>query len=629
MEHEPFVGNWPASRSRCRPLALTQVKVAGFLGERIDRNNRTSLPAGFHSPLPRGFEQFLRREPFDPECLRYGPDSDLFRWLEGASYAVAYDPDNAEVRRELDHVVGLLLQAQEEDGPIATYIKPARRWDTEMWHDLCMAGLLIEAAVAHHRATADRRLLEAAQRWADYLLAAYQDGQPYFKGVGEREHPEIELALVRLYRATGERRYLDFSLAIAGLSHVGPTVAELCCGAGRRHGVRVGYLLTALAELAMETGEACFAEQLPGLWDELVRTRSYLTGGLAFRPAEIIPERPYDLPQSGRVAETCASVAMAYLGWRLHATNPDPRYFDHIETILYNHFLGALSLDQLGIFYYNPLHALPGARLESDAGQSALERTRLPKLHGCTCCWASTWRYLPQLPEYILSADDAGLLVNLYTSVSAQHVLAEGTPLRIEIETDYPHDGRVLVRLLPEAPVRCSLRLRVPGWCREATVAVNQEPWPTPTPGSYYAIARQWTAGDEVELHLAMDAEAVAAHPVVAECAGQVAFRRGPLVYCLDQADVPQVALDRVRLDCRRDRLPCATSEWRPDLLGGVHVLRVPLAAAPAWDQESGPYRALVPARPLDQAMFIPFYARANREGDRGWLTWIPLGPSR
>ncbi len=635
MDDQPFVGNWPGvwanggpvslDWANIRPVPLTRIKLGGFLGERVDRHLSTSIPAGFHSPLPRGFEQSLAGEPFDPECLRYGPDSDLFRWLEGASYALAYDPGNEVIRGQVDHVVDLLLRAQDARGPIATWIKPDRLWDTDMWHDLCMAGLLIEAAVAHHHATGRDDLLAAARRWADMLYAAYQEGHWYFAQVGEREHPEIELALVRLYRATGEKRYLEFAMAVADMSQVGETVAGLCCGAGRRHGVRVGYLLTAYVELYLETGEERFGRHVRRLWEELVSTRSYITGGLAHRPAEIIPEQPYDLPPAGPVAETCSSVAMIMLAWRLHGLTGEAGPMDQLETILYNHYLGALSLDQLGIFYFNPLHAVPGVHLESDAGQSPLERTRLPRLHGCTCCWASTWRFLAQLPEYVLSVDQEGLLVNLYTSCSATVDLPGGPSVELQVETDYPHEGRVELRLSPEAPATFALKLRIPAWCPEAWLSVNGEPVPAPEPGSYAAVTREWRGGDRVELYIKMAAQALEAHPAVAECAGQVAFRRGPLVYCLEQVDVPQAPLSQVRLARIEAHLSAVGEEWRPDLLGGVHALRVPLAATPEWEPGGPSCRPVAACEPAGEAVLVPFYARANREGPGGWITWLPL----
>jgi uncharacterized protein len=623
MSDGPFVGNWPRDRASVCPVPLTRIRLGGFLGERVDRHIAASIPAGFDSPLPRGFEQFLAREPFSPECLRYGPDSDLFRWLEGASYALAYASTNERVRGQVEHVVDLLLRAQESDGPIATYIKPDRRWDTDMWHDLCMCGLLIEAAVAHHRATGRDELLRAAARWADYFVAAHEEGHWYFAEVGEREHPEMELALVRLYRATGDARYLRLAEALADLYHVGPTVTELRCGAGHRHGVRVGYLLSAYVELYLETGDERFVRNVPGLFAELAGTRSYVTGGLAHRPAEIVPAQSYDLPHTGPVAETCASVAMMQLAWRLHGLTGDPALIDHLETVLYNHYLGAISLDQLGMFYFNPLSATPGAAADGDAGQSPLERTRLPRLHGCTCCWASTWRFLAQLPEYVLSVGEGALLVNLYTACDADVRVPGGPSVAVRVETRYPRDGRVALTLSPEAPATFALKLRIPGWCAGPGLAVNGDRLPSPSPGTYAEVRREWRPGDIVELELPMAAETVEARPAAVECAGRVALRRGPLVYCLEQVDVPEVPLPRVRL---ASGFAGAEEEWHPELLGGVVGLRVALEAAPEWDAAGSAYRRHGAGEPLGEALLVPFYARANRGAPHGWMTWLPMG---
>lgn len=615
----PAIGNWSQSGSECRPLPLGTLDVQGFLGERVRGNITRTIPAAFSSPLPGGFRRLLKGEAFAPEDIRYGPDSDLFKWLEGAAYAVIHDPGADLVREQMESVVEMLLQAREADGPIATYIKPERRWDTGMWHDLYCAGHLMEAAVAHHRATGDERLLQAACRWADFLLAGYEQGNDYFGGVGDHEHPEIELALVRLSRASGHERYLDFAGKIAGMFQVTPTVGELNCGAGRRHAVRVGYLLTALVELAMETGDPLRMQYVPQLWDEIAETRCYPTGGVAFRPGEIIPELPYDLPQSGRVAETCASVGMMFLGWRLHGLKPEAGHFDRIETILYNHFLGALSLDQLAVFYYNPIRVLNEAFMATDHGHSAFTRTRLPGLHSTTCCFPNAIRFLGQLPEYVFSADAEGLLVNLYTTCKARHHLVDGTGVEVSVSTEYPHDGRVAIELSVPEPTEFTLRLRIPGWCEGATVEVGGRALAGVRPGEYMAIRRRWEARTTVTLQMPMAPTVIEGHPAAAECRGQMAYRRGPLVYCLEQASIPNVALERVR--------GVAEGEVEPTrgegVLEGIPTLRVPVALAADWERAEL-YRRAGGRRRHGEVELVPFYARSNREGPGGWLTWLP-----
>jgi DUF1680 family protein len=626
--HAATIGDWSADHTVCRPIPLGDVKLGGFLGLHVNANNHASIPAGLKSAIPAAFEARGRGEEPPAACRRLATDTDLYKWLEGASYAITYDPSLSELRAAVERYAGLLAQSQEKDGYLGTRLSPARPFDEKVWHDLYCAGHFIEAAVAHHKATGKRTLLDAACRLADFYARAKQTGHPYFRDVGQREHPEIEPALVRLYRVTGEKRYLDFASAVTRMSRLGPTLADVRAGGGgSRHAVRLCYLLNGSAELFIETGDREFNRPLPSLWDEIISTRMYPTGGIGYN--EIIPAEPFDLPQclegnpNRDIAETCASVSLMMFSWRMHAITGDSRYFDAIETILYNHYLGAVSSDHLGIFYYNPLRRVGDVTGRTDHGGNPVRRTVLPNLHSTSCCFPNSWRFFGQLPEYVFSANRDGVFVNLFTDAVARHRLPDGTAVRIEMQTRYPHEGTVTVRVIPDKPSRFRLGLRVPAWCQTAQVAVAGGPRSPAKPGSYHRIDRTWQAGDEVVLDMPLTPVPIFGPPKSAAVCGQVAFRRGPIVYCLERQDA--AGLDPARAVVLVDRdAPSRTisAEFRPEL--GFHVLKVRAfeRSAPA----SSPAATVPHASPesVREVSFVPFYCRANREPDTRWVTFLP-----
>jgi len=627
-----FVGDWPTDHATVQPIPLQAVRLGGFLGRHVAANNRASLPAGLNSPIPAGFvARATGREP--PEIAkRLAADSDMYKWLEGASYAIAYDPSLAQLAESVDRYAEMMATLQEPNGYLGTRVNPAAPFDKRVAHDLYVAGHFIEAAVAHQHATGRSLLLEAAGKLADFYIRAWQAGHPYFKIVGQREHPEIELALVRLYRATGRQRYLEFADAVANMSHVGPRVADVHAGGGARHAVRLCYLLTGLAELYLTTGRESYRTHLEPLWDEIVSTRMYVTGGIGYN--ERIPAEPFDLPQclednpNRDIAETCASVAMMMFSWRMHAITGQSKYFDVIETILYNHYLGAISADHLANFYYNPLRRVGDLTGHTDHGADPVQRLRLPEIHSTACCLPNSWRFFAQLPEYVFSTQGSTVLVNLYTDATAGHRLPDGTELHVEMQTAYPHEGTVRLRLLPEKAANFTLALRVPAWCRAATVSVADDASQRADAGRYYRIERTWRHGDEVVLQLPMSPVVLMSRPEVAANRGQVVLRRGPLVYCLEQQDAK--GLDLAQAVIVLDPDDPAGSLWaeRDEQLG-CYVIRARVGRLPEPADPKSLYYPATSLKPQDvrEVTFIPFYLRANREPDTRWITFIPFCP--
>jgi len=611
-----FAGDWPADRAICRPVPLTHVRPDGFLGRRI-LQNRESLLKGLDSPIPRRFEALVSGRQPGPETNRLASDSDLYKWIEGASYMVALRGDTS-LEQQLDRISRLVVACQKDDGYINTQAPPNVRFDPKVNHDLYCAGHFFEAAVARYRATAKKDLLDAAARWADYLIAEYDRGNPYFRNIGQDEHSEYELGLVRLARATGQKRYLDFGMA---LSRAIPVGTETLSGkyAKRNHAVRINYFLVGAAELFMETGRPEFGNGLRDIWNDIATRRSYVTGGVSLMERY---QAPYFLPQHSAdssqkdIAETCTSISLMMLAWRLHAITGESGFYDYLEKTLYNHYLGGPSLDNLSTFYYNPLRMLdPEKRADLDG--PAGHRTMLPAIHRTSCCITNEWRFFGALSEYLFSYDDKGLYVNLFTASRLHHVLANGAEVALSVDTNYPHDGNVRLVIENARPATFTLRIRVPRWSTQASLAVNGERPQPVKEGAYAVLNRTWKQGDSITLRMPMPPRMIVPDSREEHNAGQAIVGRGPLVYCLEQRDATY-PIQQARWNFSPDQASRRVrAEWRKDTLGGVYVL-----TAPGLVQNG-------PSLTKTDLTLVPFYARANRGENNRWLTFLPLPGTR
>ncbi len=609
---EVYAGDWPARYAKVRPVPLANVQVQGFLGKRI-RQNVASLLKGMESPIPRGFEARVAGVEPGPETQRLAADSDLYKWIEGAAYTFAITGDKA-VEKQLERIAGMVVACQRADGYINTQSPPNLRFDPKVNHELYTAGHFFEAAVAHYRATGRRTLLDAASRWADYLIRENASGNPYFAVAGEKEHSEYELGFLRLSRATGERKYLEFAELLARKIPVGP---ELFSGryAARSHAVRVNYLLSGYADLYLETGSNEFRNNLQGVWDDIVSNRSYVTGGVSVH--ERYPAA-HELPQvtgnmTRDIAETCTSISLIMFGWRMNAITGESRFYDQMETILYNHFLGGVALDNLGTFYYNPLKMLGEPKGKTDHTGPATHRTMLPQIHSTACCITNEWRFFGALSEYLYSFDDRGLFVNLYSTSKVKQPLGGGKQAEISVETNYPHDGEVRLHIDNTQPAAFALRLRIPAWCTRATVAVGKGSPQPARGGEYMTLDRTWKPGETVVLKMEMPVRMILPDSREKDNLGQAVLARGPLVYCLDQADA-DFPIGEAAWDLQPASAAAKTEvEWKKELLGGINVIRAPGMVA-------GSKKRLT---------LIPYYARANRNEENHWTTFLRLSSMR
>ncbi len=615
VSHSPF--------ARLRPLPVDAVHLTDSVwAPRFEAVRDVMLPSQYRSLEQTGrLANFRRGAGNEAGAFEgfYFNDSDVYKWLEAASWVLASRPDT-ELERLVDQVIEVVGAAQLADGYLDNFYlgeRNALRW-TELTrtHELYCAGHLIQAAVAHHRATGKSHLLQIAIRFADLICDVFGPAEEG-KQPGTDGHEEIELALVELSRETGNRRYLEqarYFLDARGNGLVGgdeyhqdhKPFREMDSMVG--HAVRALYLTTGAADVYAETGEMAMLSTLERLWTNMVTRRMYVTGGIGSRHEGEAFGADFELPNARAYAESCAAIASVMWNWRMLLITGDTRYADLMEYTLYNGMLPGVSLDGGAYFYMNPL--------ASDG-----DYRRQPWFE-CACCPPNLARTLASIPGYVYGTADDEIWVHLYAAGTAEIRFGDGN-IEIEQRTSYPWDGTV--DLLINGEGNFSLLLRVPAWCDAgATVAVNGEQLPgEPQPGSYVRIERTWHPGDLVRLTLPMSVRLIEAHPFVEEDSERVAVARGPILYCAEQVDNPDVDLRTAQLDVGTE----VQHEPGTGPLSGMPLLRAEAIIDPPDAGWAGRlYRTRrepgQSSRRREAVTLVPYHAWANREPGR-MTVWL------
>ncbi|TPN67336.1 glycoside hydrolase family 127 protein [Mesorhizobium sp. B1-1-1] len=652
----------PAGASRpklaFRPLPVPQVDVHGFWGDRADAvAARTAdilydrcVEAGmleqidpdrpspgvvipFHSPSPD--EAASPGFTGSTVTTQMFWDSDWGKTIETAAYSL-YRAKNPELEKKIDAVIDLYEKLQQPDGYLSSWyqrIQPGLRWtNLRDCHELYCAGHLIEGAVAYYQATGKRKLLDVMCRYADHIASVL--GPEPGKKKGYCGHEEIELALVKLARVTGENKYMElakyfieqrgqqphyfdeearargtdpkayhFKTYEYSQSHIPVREQDKVVG----HAVRAMYLYSGMADIATEYGDDSLRVALDRLWDDLTSKNLYITGGLGPSAHNEGFTSDFDLPNESAYAETCAAVGLVFWASRMLGMGPNARYADIMERALYNGSISGLSLDGSLFFYENPLESRG--------------RHNRWKWHRCPCCPPNIGRMVASIGSYFYSLADDALAVHLYGDSTARFDIA-GVPVALTQASRYPWDGAVAITIEPQAPVAFTLHLRVPAWSAGAALKVNGETVKLEdvTSDGYAAIRRTWKKGDSVRLDLEMPIERLYANPQVRQDAGRVALSRGPLIYCVEATD-NDGSLHRIALP----RTASIEAHDEPDLLGGVVALSTTALADTDEGWQNGLYRTDPPAARQTRLTAIPYFAWDNREPGE-MLVWLRDG---
>ena len=572
-------------------------------------------------------------------------DSDVYKWLEAVAYSLM-ERDDAVLRAHADEMVELISQAQQDDGYLDSYFQikePKRRFRRlSQSHELYVMGHYIEAGVAYWEATGSELALDVARRMADCIDANFGPGQGKIHG-GDG-HPEIEIALTRLYAVTDERRYLDLAHwfvvvrgqdrdfyrrqdeADGGEGFFGGLQYLMRSGTYLQadkpfleqtelngHAVRALYLLAGAADVARLTGDERVRETVGRLWDDVTRRRMYVTGQVGSTQVGESFTYDYDLPNGTVYGETCASVALAFVARRMLQASARGEYGDVLERELFNGAIAGMSLDGRHFFYVNPLEADPLASRRDPGRQHVL--TRRAEWFGCACCPANLARLVSSVDRYIYTELDGGSTVLLHQFISSRAEFASG--FTVSQESDYPWEGSVSISAENHGETDVRLGVRIPAWARTGfSLRVGGAETAAAVEDGFTYVSVPAGAGVELSLELPLEPRLVRASNRVADDAGRVAVTRGPLVFCLEEADNPgplwnyEVAPDGL------------SAEFRPELLGGLEVVRARGLRA----EQDGEGSLYLPAGGVtwkDADMtFIPYYAWANRtEGQmRVWV---------
>jgi DUF1680 family protein len=622
--------NGPKKDYPIQPVSFTKVKVNDhFWAPRIELNQRVTIPIAINQCYKTGRVEnfkiagkltkgkFQSEFPFD--------DSDVFKIIEGASYSLQTNPDKV-LESRIDSIIYYITRAQEPDGYLYTnrtidslHLHPwvgKKRWekDPELSHELYNLGHLYEAAYAHFLATGKRTLLDVAIKSANLVDHDFGVGKlAYYPG-----HQVIEMGLAKLYRITGDDRYLKLAKFFLDCRKGGneynqanKPVIEQDKIVG--HAVRATYMYAGMADVSALTGENSYKNAIDKIWNDLLETKFYVTGGIGSAGTNEGFSDPYFLPNRTAYCETCASISNVMWNYRMFLLEGDSKYYDVLERTLYNALLSGISLSADRFFYPNPLES------HGEHKRSAW--------FGCACCPSNICRFIPSVPGYVYAHKGDSLYVNLFMNNKANIELND-KQIGIEQNTNYPWDGKVSMKINPGKLKKFTLMVRIPGWAdnqafptdlyrfrsvdkSKAMIRLNGSKVAYQLKNGYAVLSREWKESDQLVLELPMPVRELTANQLIKEDVGKVAIQRGPLVYCAEWPDNKAIKI----LDFQLSGQNKYTTKHLPELLNGVTIIQTStINSKPSGDKIADNNRQILTA--------IPYYSWANR-GSGEMSVWL------
>lgn len=620
-----------------QPVAFTHVHVNDqFWAPKMQVNAAVTIPYTLQKCEENGRINNFRMAAHEVEGGTLSQftfdDTDVYKVIEGASYAMQVKKDPA-MELYIDSLITIIGKAQEKDGYLYTFRtanvkKPhewvgSKRWEKEedLSHELYNSGHLYESAAAYFEATGKRTLLNIALKNADLLVRDFGPGKlRIYPG-----HQIVEIGLVRLYRITGNQKYLDlakFFLDVRGpkgdaYNQANARVVDQKTAVG--HAVRATYMYTGMADVAALTGDQNYLNAIDKIWEDVVYKKLYITGGIgATGNGEAFGEA-YQLPNMSAYAETCAAIANIYWNSRMFQLHGDAKYMDVLERTLYNGLLSGVSLSGDRFFYPNPL--------------ASMHQHQRSAWFSCACCISNMTRFLPSVPGYVYAQNNNDLYVNLFMSNNAD-INLKATKVKLSQATGYPWNGKVALTIDPEKSSTFALHIRIPGWAAHSPVPGDLYSYMNPSKASfklllngkpatyqmikgYAVVERKWKKGDQLTLDLPMEVEKVVANAKVKDDVGRFAFQRGPIVYCLEGPDNKDGLVQNIMVDKNAK----VSTAFNKDKLNEIQEISV---------EGTGTKRQLHSDELIEvkqKVTAIPYYAWANR-GPSDMTVWIPYEAS-
>lgn len=623
----------PHAETRLRPIALGGVALRkGFLASLQSSNADISIPMGAIKLEEQGaWSNFTGVAAGANSRSYHGPcyeDGEAYKWLEAVAWEAGRREDPVLIGW-LDAHTAEITAAQASDGYLGTFVQSGQRAQRysrlDFDHEIFNMGALFQSAVAQYRSTGRSALLGAARRAGDHLVEVFGIGPGQQEGFCG--HPLAEMGLVELYRTTGDHRYLDrarYFIEARGRSLLAPDDPRRAAYLSDRipirqtrvaegHAVRAVYLASGATDVAIETGDGELLGLLEAQWEQMTRTKMYVTGGLGSRWNGEAFGNPYELPSDVAYAETCAAIASLQWNWRLLLATGRSRYADLFEWQLYNAVLPGVSADRSAYFYVNALQVRAGS---TDTDERAPSGGRRPWF-GTSCCPTNLMRTLASLHHYIATCDDDGIQMHQYGSGSVGADLGSGR-LELDVATDYPKDGEIVITVRRAPRTEATIGVRIPSWATGATALVADGPL-TAQPGSYLQVTRVWAPGQQLRVKLPLRPRLIYGNPRVEGIRGSVAIARGPVLYAVEQVDQP----DGVLVD---DLVLTGTDLQEVFSHDGI-LKGLPMVAAPGGIQEGGGdlYRTSYDLSATRTTVRTVPYQHWGNRGVGPMKIWLPL----